>query len=39
MKQPDYVRYEQEKANLQKQNLSPAEYDRAIRAIAKRCGV
>jgi len=39
LKQPNYAQYEQEKANLQKLNLTPDQYQKAIRKIAKRCGV
>ena len=39
MKQPDYARYEQEKANLQKLNLTPEQYTRAIVKLARKLGV
>ena len=38
-KKPDYARYELLKARLQEQNLSPEEYTRAVKEIAKCCGV
>lgn len=34
-----YEKYEQEKKRLQSQNLSPKEYERKIRQIAKQLGV
>jgi hypothetical protein len=38
---PDYVRYEAEKASWQVQHpqATPAEYDQAVREIARVCGV
>jgi len=39
MKTPDYVRYEQLKAALQEQGLTPEEYTRELQRIAELCGV
>lgn len=40
-RQPDYSRYARLKSEWQHQNptASPAEYTRAMRVIARRCGV
>lgn len=34
-----YLRYEQEKKEIQKRRLSPKEYEREIQKIAKRLGL
>lgn len=35
----DWQRYEDKKKELERKNLTPMEYEREVRRIAKECGV
>lgn len=37
--QPNWLKYEQEKAALLRRVMSPEQYQKALREIARRCGV
>lgn len=37
--QPDWRKYEQEKAALLRRVMSPEQYQKALREIARRCGL
>lgn len=37
--QPDWRKYEQEKAAILRIAMSPEQYQKALREIARRCGV